>query len=55
LRKKVKNLPAVIYLQVGEDIDEEDFNDLIEVTWCKDKIYDTDIRYVLPPKKGRKS
>lgn len=43
----MKNIPNKIYLQVGEDTTkEDDFNDL-EVSWCDDKIHDTDIEYVL--------
>ncbi len=45
----MKNVPKVIYLQTGnEDIQpDEDFNSLTEVSWCADKIFPTDIEYVL--------
>lgn len=46
----MKNVPNKIYLQVGELTDEEmrevDFDDLSEVTWCKDNIFPTDIEFV---------
>jgi hypothetical protein len=44
----MKNVPETIYLQVGDD--EDDFNEAQlcgEITWCCDKINDTDIEYVL--------
>jgi hypothetical protein len=45
---KITNIPEKIYLQIGNDCPEdEDFNDLSEVSWCKDKIYDNDIEYRL--------
>ena len=39
--------PTQIYLQIGEDVnlDEHNFKDL-EVSWCSDNIYETDIKYV---------
>lgn len=43
----MKNKPKRIYLQVGEDNGDEDFNGLSEVTWSKDRVYDSDIEYVL--------
>ena len=48
----MKNLPKKIYLNFGDDfIDREDyestdFRDLSEVTWCEDRIYETDAKYV---------
>lgn len=44
------NTPEVIYLQVcGEchdnDCEECNFDDLAEITWCKDRIYDNDVAY----------
>ena len=41
----MKNIPEKIYLQLGEDIG-EDFKEHHEVSWCVDKIYDTDLEYV---------
>jgi hypothetical protein len=45
----VKNPPQKIYLQVDADGDESpvDFKDLAGVSWCTDKIHETDIPYVL--------
>lgn len=47
----MKNVPNRIYLQVGDltedEIRELDFEDLSEVTWCKDNIFPTDIEFVL--------
>ena len=43
----MKNLPTKIYLQIGEDNENEEFIDLNEVTWCKDRIFDNDVCYVL--------
>lgn len=48
----MKNIPEKIFLNISEeDMDEfEDFNDLEregEVTWCNDKVHDTDIEYVV--------
>lgn len=48
-----KNLPGTIYLNRGDEDDligihaTNDFKDLTEVTWCQDKIHDSDIEYVL--------
>lgn len=46
----MKNLPQKIYLQVdldGESTEGVDFNELGGITWCMDRIHDTDIEYVL--------
>ena len=44
----MKNLPKRIYLQIDADGERpEDFKDLSGVSWCADKIHDTDIPYVL--------
>lgn len=42
--------PKTIYLQVcgtcqDNECDKCDFNDLSEVTWCKDRINDNDVAY----------
>lgn len=46
----MKNLPNKIYLQVGEmtadEIREADFDELSEVTWCKEKVSPTDIEFI---------
>ncbi len=44
----MNNIPQKIYLQVGEDCpDDVDFNNLSEVTWWKEKIFNSDLVYVL--------
>ena len=45
----IKNAPKRIYLQVGEDLPKNEnvnFKDLNGVTWCEDKINDSDICYI---------
>jgi len=56
MKPQIKNIPKKIYLNLGFDKDEllqdEDFKDLNyhgEITWCEDKINDTDIEYTLKP------
>ena len=58
MKRKLKNIPKKIYLQVG-DIETEnvDFYELykkngeeISVTWCDEKIYENDIEYRLKEK-----
>lgn len=42
----MKNIPEKIYLQTGNECPNDcDFEELGEVTWNKDKIYDKDIEY----------
>jgi hypothetical protein len=42
------NIPKTIYLQIGEECStDEDFNNLSEVSWCAEKIFENDIEYVL--------
>ena len=48
----MKNIPKKIYLQVGDECDGEDFKELSEVSWCKDKIYENDIEFVRIPENG---
>jgi len=45
----IKNIPKNIYLQVDMDGDtsEVEFKDLSDVSWCADKINDTDLKYQL--------
>ena len=47
MSKPKKNIPKVIYLQIGEDCEEKDFSDLEGITWCEDRINKNDIRYIL--------
>jgi hypothetical protein len=44
----IKNAPKKIYLNVGVDSDPDDsidFKELHEVTWCEDRVDDSDIEY----------
>lgn len=48
--------PKRIYLQLygadKEDLTPEEFKEHAgEMTWCTDRIYDTDVEYVLAPKR----
>ena len=50
------NIPKRIFLQVGDlEGDIEEFDELRDVTWSADRIYDTDIEYILKPSKAKKS
>lgn len=42
----MKNIPERIYLQVAGAWEDDDFNDLGEVTWCREQIEKTDIPYI---------
>jgi hypothetical protein len=45
---KPSNLPKAIYLQIGEDYFDGDIDFRDEnITWCVDKIFDNDVRYIL--------
>jgi hypothetical protein len=46
---KIKNIPKNIYLQVDSDGDnsEIEFKDLAGVSWCADRIHDTDLKFQL--------
>ena len=47
----MKNIPKKIYLQVDPDDEKpEDFNELFCVTWCTERINDSDIEYELSNK-----
>jgi len=44
----MKNIPKKIYLQIDEDGDTpENFNELHEVTWCKERINHSDLVFIL--------
>ena len=51
----IKNIPKNIYLQVNSDGDDSDieFKDLAGVSWCADKIYDTDLKFQFNPTDNR--
>jgi hypothetical protein len=46
---KIKNIPQNIYLQVNSESDnsEIEFKDLVGVSWCADRIYETDLKFQL--------
>jgi len=47
----MKNQPNKIYLNVGDFAEEDDsFEDLFQVTWCTDKIFEDDLEYIREPK-----
>ena len=55
--KKIKNLPKEIWLQIGDDEPFEDWKDLpidAGITWCQNKIFDNDIRYILDKRRFKK-
>lgn len=46
--KEIKNAPKKIYLQIDDDGERpEDFDALDGVTWCEDRLNDSDLCYVL--------
>jgi hypothetical protein len=47
--RNIKNIPKNIYLQVdmGGDTSEVDFKDLSGVSWCAERINDTDLKFQL--------
>ena len=50
------NLPKKIFLQVGDLEDSNiDFAELHDVTWSAERIFETDIEYILKPAKAKKS
>lgn len=47
--KRIASAPERIWLQVGDDVkDERDMAevDWYEASWCRERIFDTDIEYV---------
>ena len=44
----MKNVPKKIYLQIDADGETpEDFNELVGITWCTEKINPNDIEFIL--------
>jgi hypothetical protein len=46
----MKDIPKKIYLQIGQEDsydDVESFKEFCEVSWCSDKMHDSDIEYIL--------
>jgi hypothetical protein len=48
----MKNVPEKIYLQITDTHEGDDFNDHEEVTWCANRINDTDIPFIVDPEWG---
>ena len=52
----MKNIPKKIFLQVGDlEDDNVEFSELSDVTWSAERIYKTDVEYILKPSKAKKS
>ena len=49
MNSPIKNIPKNIYLQVDSDGDnsEIEFKELAGVSWCAERIYDTDLKFQL--------
>lgn len=44
----MKNIPKVIYLQIDADGETpDDFNELVGVSWCSEKVNPNDIEFIL--------
>ena len=53
---KMNNIPKRIFLQVGDLEDSNiDFAELRDVTWSAERIYKTDIEYIIKPAKAKKT
>lgn len=42
----MKNTPNKIFLNIGTDEKDLDFNTLAQVTWSKDKVFDSDLEFI---------
>jgi len=42
----MENTPNKIFLNIGTDEKDLDFNTLSEVTWSKDRVFDSDLEFV---------
>jgi hypothetical protein len=42
----MKNQPTKIYLNIGADGECQDFEELVGVSWCEDRINDDDLCYI---------
>ena len=52
----MKNIPKKIFLQVGDlEDDNVEFSELSDVTWSAERVFKTDIAYILKPAKAKKS
>lgn len=42
----MENTPNKIFLNIGTEEKDLDFNTLSEVTWSKDKVFDSDLEFI---------
>ena len=42
----MKDTPNKIFLNIGTDEEDSDFNTLSEVTWSKDRVFDSDLEFI---------
>ena len=42
----MKSTPNKIFLNIGTDEKDLDFNTLSEVTWSKDRVFDSDLEFI---------
>lgn len=42
----MENIPNKIFLNIGTDEEDLDFNSLSEVTWSNDRIFDSDLEFI---------
>ena len=42
----MKNTPNKIFLNIGTDEKDLDFNTLAQVTWSKDRVFDSDLEFI---------
>ena len=42
----MKNTPNKIFLNIGTEEKDLDFNTLSEVTWSKDRVFDSDLEFI---------
>ena len=42
----MKNTPNKIFLNIGTDEKDLDFNTLSEITWSKDRVFDSDLEFI---------
>jgi hypothetical protein len=55
MNSRIKNPPNNIFLQTGllKNDFEAEFKDLVEVTWCAERIYDTDLKFQINQTENR--
>ena len=42
----MKNVPNKIFLNIGTDEKDLDFNTLAQVTWSEDRVFDSDLEFI---------